>query len=479
MGPWRGSVDRSVGTAAEDVSDDEDGSVTRRSRSRRAGTGEVSRAEVVARAARRLRACQQITEMSRVVAGSVAEALEARRAVVFRVEDERARLLWITQPAADLDVARWEGQVWTPMTWPALRQIVADQETWCSWVLGPQGPPSLAPALVDVLAHADAAAVGAPIVVNGAVWGVVVATKERFDAEERATVEVVAALAAAALIRLDFDNQVQHMLAEDPLTGLADRRVADRAAEVALASGAETCIVMCDVDGLKQVNDQLGHGEGDELLRMVADVLRQASAALPGSTAARIGGDEFCLVVPGMSKSLVIEAMSTTLAESPLPHGAAISWGVASSVGEHVTVSSLFRAADFAQYHVKRARARRKQLALPASADPATTAQQLLGRAVPAIHAARGALGRVCALAATATDTLGGGAWTVLRDDDPAPVVVARGGSPAGYEDPTLAVTVAQDGWRIDAGASIETSHHPQVVTALRAAMHVAVHTED
>ncbi|MCL2090812.1 MAG: GGDEF domain-containing protein [Micrococcales bacterium] len=442
----------------------DDVAVNRRARLRRVPAA-VSRVGLVALVARRLRGCQEIGELAQVVAECVVELVSPHQVVVSRVVDDRARTLWSVRPAGEPS-----DEVWTTSSWPVLRRILDDRATWRSWDGGRFAAPQ---ALAD-----SPVAVSVPVVVNAAVWGLVTLTGEAFDDDGVALVEVVAALAAAALVRLDFDHQVQHMLAEDPLTGLADRRVADAAAETALESGAETCIVMCDVDGLKQVNDQLGHGEGDELLRLVGDVLRRAAEALPGSTAARIGGDEFCLVVPGWSKSTVTQAMSQTLADHPLPHGAAISWGVASSVGEHTGVSSLFRAADFAQYHVKRARARRRQLALPQGADPATTAQQLLGRAVPAVVAGRGQLGRICALAATAADTLGGGEWTVLRDDDTStvPLVVARGGSPSGDDDPPRTVTVAVEGWRIEVGASIETSHHPQVTAALRAAVYIALH---
>ena len=461
----------------------DDDTVNRRSRPRRV-PATVSRVGLVALVARRLRGCREISELAQVVAECVVELVDPYQVVVSRVADERARTLWSVRPAAESS-----DEVWTTTSWPVLRQVLDDRTTWRSWDGADAGLPGAGPlgaglpgATPEALADAPVAT-SVPIVVNAAVWGLVTATGETFDDDDVALVEVVAALAAAALVRLDFDHQVQHMLAEDPLTGLADRRVADAAADAALESGAETCIVMCDVDGLKQVNDQLGHGEGDELLRLVGDVLRRAAQALPGSTAARIGGDEFCLVVPGWPKATVTQAMTRTLADHPLPHDAAISWGVASSVGEHASVSSLFRAADFAQYHVKRARARRRQLALPQGADPATTAQQLLGRAVPAVVAGRGELGRVCALAATAADTLGGGEWTVLHADSvdapaaPA-MVVARGGSPSGDDDPPRTVTVAVDGWQIEVGASIETSHHPQVLAALRAAMYIALHPE-
>ncbi|MCL2466885.1 MAG: GGDEF domain-containing protein [Micrococcales bacterium] len=441
---------------------DDDNDVSRRARPRRALTS-VSRVGLVALVARRLRGCQDIGELAQVVAECVVELVRPHQVVVSRVNDDRASVLWSVRPAGPFD------EVWTTASWPPLRQILDDRATWRSWQT-----PSTVPAPLD-----GPVAASIPMVVNTAVWGLVTVTGEQFDDDDVAFVEIVAALAAAALVRLDFDHQVQHMLVEDPLTGLADRRVADAAADAALDSGTETCIVMCDVDGLKQVNDQLGHGEGDELLRLVGDALRRAAEALPGSTAARIGGDEFCLVVPGWPKDIVVNAMVETIDTYPLPHDAAISWGVASSLGERVTVSSLFRAADFAQYHVKRARARRRQLALPRAADPATTAQQLLSRAIPAVVAGRGELGRVCALAATSADTLGGGEWTVLRNGaDSPPMVVARGGSPSGDEEPPATVSVAIDGWQIEVDTSIETSQHPDVTNSLRAAMYIALHPQ-
>ncbi|MBU4215517.1 MAG: diguanylate cyclase [Actinobacteria bacterium] len=442
----------------------------------------LTRLQLLAAASRRLEACRGMAELSQVACECLLETIEVRRAVLLRIEQDEARPLWLAPPITDTELAAVVEDSSLISARPELRRLILDRTPSRSHrAEGSQdGQPSGDPAELALLARLGVTAeVCAPVVVNGGVWGALIATRltGHFDDDDMAATEMLAALVAAAVIRLDFEHQVFHLLAEDPLTGLADRRVADAAAERALATGVETCIVMCDVDGLKQVNDELGHAAGDDLLRMVAGVLRHSADALPGTTAARIGGDEFCLVVPGWPRTTVEDVLITTMDEHPLPHGAAISWGVAaSSIGERVPISSLFRAADFAQYRAKRARARRRQLALPDATDPMVTAQQVLSRALPAIASARpGALSRLCALASTATDTLGGGAWTVLREREPGDrIVVARGGSPAAQPAAVRTVAVDHGAWTIEVGASLDATLEGRVRTALSAAMYVA-----
>ena len=85
----------------------------------------------------------------------------------------------------------------------------------------------------------------------------------------------------------------------DPLTSLANRRSFDTALEEAAARSARygwvfTLVVM-DLNGFKAVNDTTGHGAGDELLRQFGFALRQC--VRQGDTAARIGGDEFAVIL--------------------------------------------------------------------------------------------------------------------------------------------------------------------------------------
>ncbi|MEG6507023.1 GGDEF domain-containing protein [Nitratidesulfovibrio sp. 1201_IL3209] len=98
-------------------------------------------------------------------------------------------------------------------------------------------------------------------------------------------------------------EELAHQRDHDPLTGLMNRRAFLRQVELELQrvhrGGAEICLAMVDLDDFKRVNDTWGHACGDLVLRRMADLLRDATRAY--DVAARIGGEEFVLLLPGAS----------------------------------------------------------------------------------------------------------------------------------------------------------------------------------
>ncbi len=114
--------------------------------------------------------------------------------------------------------------------------------------------------------------------------------------------EVVAGMAVVQDItaRKRLEDNLRYLSAHDPLTNLFNRLYfEEEMARLAKGRHFPVSVVSADVDGLKSVNDRLGHAAGDELLRQAAEVLRISFR--PGDVVARIGGDEFAVLLPGAS----------------------------------------------------------------------------------------------------------------------------------------------------------------------------------
>lgn len=153
----------------------------------------------------------------------------------------------------------------------------------------------------------------------------------------------------------------------DALTGLANRRRLDERldTEWRRASRLQTplAVVIADIDAFKAYNDTLGHPEGDKCLVAVADVIRQA-AGWAGDFAARYGGDEFIVLIPGLTLEAAMacaemlrqacEARAISHPESPVGLMVTISLGVAVCVPASLaSVAALIAEADAALYRVK------------------------------------------------------------------------------------------------------------------------------
>lgn len=200
-----------------------------------------------------------------------------------------------------------------------------------------------------------------PVYTDAHLWGELYVTtavdEPPFAARDLELLTAIADILGGAVAYGAQLERMARLAFEDPLTGLANRRAIDDRLEQALhdSSGPVT-VVMLDVNGLKQVNDEYGHATGDKALRAVADALTGATLDLPGATCARLGGDEFCVVLAdddGRGVAPVVDRAAAQLRSAPAPQ-VTISAGAATSSRAGRTVRELFAAADRAQYQAKR-----------------------------------------------------------------------------------------------------------------------------
>jgi diguanylate cyclase (GGDEF)-like protein len=173
-------------------------------------------------------------------------------------------------------------------------------------------------------------------------------------------VQQVASHGALALHNAWLLEEVQRMAETDPLTGLANRRVFEKALEREIARASRTgqpvSLLMLDADHFKRYNDRFGHPAGDDLLRSLAGALVEHSRAF--DTVARYGGEEFAVILPECS---VEEAYSVAerlrLVSSAVEGRTSItlSGGVATFPVHARDGAALIEAADGALYESKRA----------------------------------------------------------------------------------------------------------------------------
>ena len=230
---------------------------------------------------------------------------------------------------------------------------------------------------------------GAGIFFGEAVWGVLLAStpagEPPLTEAALAFFAAVTVQVAAAVGRAERFARMTTLAFEDPLTGLPNRRAAEErlAAAVRRATPEHpVTVIFCDLDRLKEVNDEAGHDAGDAALRDVGSALRDAARARgPAAMAARLGGDEFCVLLEGLdageARALYEEAQVRLDARRP---PLALSGGAVTQEVPPVRVADVLRAADAAQYAAKRAGGGRLYVA---------EAVDVAGREAPIAHATR------------------------------------------------------------------------------------------
>ncbi|HEX4867661.1 MAG TPA: sensor domain-containing diguanylate cyclase [Acidimicrobiales bacterium] len=159
------------------------------------------------------------------------------------------------------------------------------------------------------------------------------------------------------LVRSAEHEQLAHLASHDPLTGTGNRLRFREHLDRALESGGPTVLLFCDMDRFKAVNDELGHAAGDAVL--VELVARLRTVLRPGDELARIGGDEFTILLRGdLDGARQVADRLTEVAGAPFEVG-----GTTVEVGLSVGIAAarpgegaddLLRRADAALYAAKR-----------------------------------------------------------------------------------------------------------------------------
>ncbi|MBZ4679658.1 MAG: hypothetical protein JG763_2287 [Shewanella sp.] len=159
---------------------------------------------------------------------------------------------------------------------------------------------------------------------------------------------------------LGLNHKLKQLSETDELTGLANRRPFTESLARLLASEEGGALIMLDVDHFKAFNDCFGHPAGDRVLQRLAQAMRKA---LPErALLARVGGEEFALVLPGVDRRQaegVAETLLTQVRELQITHGSApagivtISLGLALLTPNTRDLSEVIRLADKALYQAK------------------------------------------------------------------------------------------------------------------------------
>jgi diguanylate cyclase (GGDEF)-like protein len=206
-----------------------------------------------------------------------------------------------------------------------------------------------------------------PLAAGDRILGTLVAGARRkasLDEDALRMLEVIALQAGQAVLRAQLFDQTERLATTDGLTGLLNHRSFQARAEEALAQarryGRACAVLLTDVDHFKSVNDTYGHPIGDQVLKGVAQILREK--ARDTDLVARYGGEEFAVIMPetdGKGALVIAERIREAVGEKVFPTElgplqVTISVGIAAAPGNGTAKQELIDLADQCLYFAKR-----------------------------------------------------------------------------------------------------------------------------
>ncbi|MFI6459122.1 diguanylate cyclase domain-containing protein [Streptomyces sp. NPDC050528] len=342
--------------------------------------GEDRRLAAVVELAQGMAAAHTPRESWRAAAAGACRALDGSFAALSVWERElgRLRVLVNVGERAEGEEEFPDGETYPVHQFPEITEFL--HERWAgggepnAWVETAEGPAAGSPGychqrVAALRRRRRGCCVVAPIVLHGRAWGELYVARPVgapvFDRGDADFATVLASVVAAGIAQTERLEEARRLAFTDALTGLANRRAVDVRLDEAIErhrrDGVVVSLVVCDLNGLKRVNDTRGHAVGDRLLERFGSVLSLCGAMIPGALAARLGGDEFCLLAVGPPADEVVDAaIELCRRAAELELGEGVACGVASTedpIGAVRSGRRLFRLADAAQYRAKALRA--------------------------------------------------------------------------------------------------------------------------
>jgi diguanylate cyclase (GGDEF)-like protein len=193
--------------------------------------------------------------------------------------------------------------------------------------------------------------------VTGAINGLAVIedpTDRRMPSNDRRrAVRLLVDHASALQNSIEHRRELRHLATHDPLTGVRNRR----GLSGLLSAYSDVALLVCDLDHFKQVNDRYGHDVGDRVLARFGDLLRELTRE--SDVAIRLGGEEFCIVLPRTDRAAAVATAERLRTETSLrmrdlvAGGVTVSIGVAATSAGYLDARGLLAAADSGMYAAK------------------------------------------------------------------------------------------------------------------------------